>query len=563
MIRVNKTVTLTAFILFSGIFGNIFGYETEWNDPKFIEKKTPEEGAAAEKPNSKFKIDGKVWAGYDFLDRDAIGVPDAAGKDKAGFRIGRAYMNMQGEVTEGFAKGWDYRTTVDAGRASSIGDGCATSNCKKNDDYVVFLKFAYITMPIPLPFGKTGFRIGQQPTPTTEAQTGYNQTDIWAYRFLDTAGKAPWEDAGLSSSADVGVSFIHKNTYYGLQLMLGNGEGYHKANAEGLDISGKNVKLEDIATGKSAASYGYDLYGMLSFTPTGKNKDIIATIGFPFRVSAIGGADHTEYNRSTADFTDLNAPKYTFYKGEKKALQDVTYGAEANLELNKNDYKLTVGAGTALLIDKAGYGYKFDETMINGVYPGDYQKISSHYVLEENRVGYMNYGFMHGRIKKFGAFVRVIAGSSGSSLDGKVGSIASKKKWESRLINSDTKDGIIGNLSLQELHRLDNTNATFRTDTFGVTYFAHERFKISLGTRSTTGTDSYGKEFRQNRMEAIESSNPKYANAAQQVVDMKNPQYQQKWTSIGYTKNDQPDLNDFIGIKRVDREVFIRSEYSW
>ena len=569
-----KKLIITMVLIF-GFTGNIFGYETEWDDTKFKEKtdesqqgtesEKSEADKKAKKLNSVFKVDGNIWASYEFLDRSAIGTPDAPGQDKAGFKVGRARINFRGKVQDGFAKGIEYRITTETSRAFDQGDGCASSiACKEDNDYLLYVKDAYINIPLPVPAGKNSVRIGQQHTPTVENQGSYNQVNSsWAHRYLDSAGKAPWDEVGLSASRDIGLSFIHKNTYHSLHLMLGNGEGYHKPNAEGLNISNKSLKLEDIATGKSKGSYGYDLYGMVAVTPTGKNKDFIVNIAFPFRLHNVTGIDQSEYNKTSADITDITAPKYTHYRGNKRSLQDITYGVEGDVTIKKNDYGLSVGAGTAVKVDKASYAYKVDETVWSGVSPADLKTISSHYTTEEDRIGFMNYGFIHAKFQRYGVFARVITGSSGSKLDGKVSSRAENKSWVSKIINSDIKDGKVGNLTFQELYRLDNIHGAFQSTAYGVEYFVNERFKVAFGTRTVTGTDPYGKDFRQNKLEAVNSLDANYANVAEQVQDMSNPQYQQQWASLGYGAKDSPDLNDWIGKKQINREVFIRTEYEF
>ncbi|MDH5655997.1 MAG: OprO/OprP family phosphate-selective porin, partial [Spirochaetia bacterium] len=418
---------ITAVLVLSASSSNLYAYETEWEDPKFTEtKEKPEpseqtDETRSDQPpeekknlpedkalNSTFKVTGNIWSSYEFLDRSVNGVPDKAGSDKAGFKVGRARVNFRGKVNKGFAKGYAYRITVDTARAAALGDGCESpTGCKEHNDYLFYIKDAYTNIPLPISFGKNNLRIGQQHTPIVENQTQYNQVRSWGHRYLDSAGKAVWDETGLGASRDVGISLIHKNTYYSVHVMLANGEGYHKPNAEGLDISGNNVKLEDMAVGKSGASYGYDVYGMLVATPTGKNKDFIVNIGLPFRYHNIVGIDQSEYSRTTADFTDLNAPKYNYYRGDKRALQDITYGLEGEVVINRNDFSVTAGAGAAVKLDKAGYAFKFDDTVWFGVYPGDFQAISDHYAVEEDRYGYMNYVFLHTKFRKFGAFARL------------------------------------------------------------------------------------------------------------------------------------------------------------
>jgi hypothetical protein len=55
-----KIISITMFFLFTGIFNNIVGFETEWYDPKSDDKTTSED-AGEEESSSILQIEEKIF----------------------------------------------------------------------------------------------------------------------------------------------------------------------------------------------------------------------------------------------------------------------------------------------------------------------------------------------------------------------------------------------------------------------------------------------------------------------------------------------------------------------
>jgi hypothetical protein len=554
-LRKNGSSLISATALIALSFSGLAAYETEWKDPKF---------PTDEETNSVFKLEGQIYTGYDFLDHRPNGAPDAAGSDKAGFRVGRAYLSARGEVNRGESSGWDYNVTLDVGRANGIGDGCAslTAGCTKSDPYVAFLKYAVIGIPV---FGKNSrIYIGQQPIPVVNGKAGVDLTKYWGYRYLDNYGAQVHDEIGFTpGSTDLGVSYAFKSDYIGLHVMLGNGEGFKRANAEGLSISSTSVSLTNLAKGDATKSYGYDLYALLSFIPTGANKDLHFSVNFPVRSFGVAGGDRAEYERFNLDVSNPAAPVFNLYKGDRRTLRDLNYGVEGDVVLKIGDLSVSGGVGTAIKRDVRGSAIRIDETVINGVNPSDITTISSHYVTEEDAVGVANYVFGSVKLRGLGAFVRLIEGTLGSNtLETKLGAVT-RKRWLASALNTDALDGVMGNLTYNQMvNQIDQGRAAYRQIVYGVSYEPTGRLKIALGTGILTGTDSSGKQMRENTLENIKDSTGA-TTVASQVTDMTVPQYSALWSRLGYTTTDQPVLNDFIGNRSVLQDVFIRAEYSF
>ncbi len=561
--RINRFVSgsLLALLLLS--LNGLAAYETEWDDPKF---KDPDATDGALK-NSVFKMDGVIWAGYDFMDRSANGAPDTAGGDHTGFRVGRAYLNTRGKATNGPFKGWAYRVTTDVQRAEHLYNNCGSTGatvCSGNNDYIVFLKYAYIDIPLTRG-GKTHLRLGQQQTPPVSGQAGVSLTEIWGHRYLDTAGKQVWDELGLSGSTANGFGFIHKSEYYGLHLLVGNGEGYHHANAENITVN--STSLSDFSAGDTT-SYGYDIWGMLSFIPTGNNKALRWTINLPFRQRNFYGVDGSETETIQLTMTDasnniLLQPQYKIYHGDVRAKRDLYYGWDTDVEVKTGDFAFTVGGGSAIKLDRRGSAYVVDETLLNGgVSLADFQTLNTYFLRDEDRYGLANYVFFHFKYQMLGAFFRYTEGSSQSSLNGKLGTV-NGKPWLVRVLNQDVlndvdgQNGALGDMTLGELKAINPGKNRFRTVTYGGTWHANGRFRISLGVKETVGTDSNGDEFRENVLQRY------YDTTGTTTVASQLESSDTLKSIIGYQPTDTLDLNDFIGKRSINREVFIRGQYKF
>lgn len=312
--------------------------------PKDAPASPPEKRTAA--PNTTGagpELSGALWAGYEFLDHTANGNPDSAGptQDGAGFRLGRAYMNLKGKGAGALSK-WKYRLTMDLSSAARHGDGCgADSLCSENNGYLVFMKYAFFDVPLPLGIS---LRVGQQVMPSVDGgESGSNPNKLWGYRYLDLDGKMPWDEWKLSSSTDRGVGLFYSMKYIGAHVVLHNGEHYQRNNAE--RVAGKNDTLTELASG-SADSYGYDLSGRVSVRPFGDEGKHQLHLMLPFRFNAVAGVDDSELSRTSVDWTDPARPRWYRLQGDKRAWKDSSYGTEAAYEgLLPFGIKLGLGLG--------------------------------------------------------------------------------------------------------------------------------------------------------------------------------------------------------------------------
>ena len=367
--------------------------------------------------NYELKIDGLIYSGFEFLDRQGgkganeHGLDDAGpDKQKQGFRISRAYINVKGKVKDGNYEGWNFRVTTDLSPAGEQGDGCKSDGndtCDSGDnDYNVHIKYAYLS--IPLRFldyvlgASNSIRLGQQHSPLVDAKSGVSLQSFWGHRYL---AKTTADDVALSSSADRGLAFIYKGSIFGAHLLFGNGEGYHHNNAEGINITESTLGTGD------TPSYGYDLYGVFSLAPLGTEGDHVLAVSIPFRFKNFYGVTDEELVLDDARTGGTGA----LLQGDKKAKQDVIYGWELGYKGKTGRLFFTVGAGSYFL-------YDYRSNVLNA-------RTGSTVAENEDAKGFAHHGFIHLRWQWLGLVGRYIYGSAGDSpkLDGKVRAADSSK----------------------------------------------------------------------------------------------------------------------------------------
>lgn len=527
LINYSRTAAVIAPLVLG--LSSLSAYEEKWNDKKAGD---PVEKDGEKVPNSLFRVDGEIWGAYEMADKKPSGEIDTAN----GFRVGRSYVNIRGDVKEGEMKGWGYRITLDS----------ETGSQASNNASAVFLKYAYIQVPIAK---STFLRIGQQHVPTVDGQAGTSLQSIWGHRYLDDDGKAMWEELGVNSSTDLGVALIHQNKMFNVHLLLGNGESYKSSgNGNGLSPKGQ-TSLSTVANGDSK-SYGLDLYGMISLTPLAKDeKDKgLLTIAFPFRFQNVIGVQRREYDNVTA--FDPVAGTFTSISGQKKALQDYAYGTEVDLHFKTDSMKLTIGGGTVIKVDRRADAMLFNNTMaaLDLTNNSDLDTFfTTNYARAADSRGQANYMFAHATFGKFGLVARYSTGTGSNALtpNEKIG-VANGVGTAERMIIEDIKagSGIDGNLSASVVRNFDQGRSRFTKTLFGVTYSPNARFSATMGISHITGQAGSGDSYKANKLSGI---NTYTADTFAGVV------------APGAIVTD----NDLLGEKNYDRQTFIRMVYRY
>lgn len=541
---------MAGLVLAFPIVSGLQAYERDWQDstmdgPRDQQERRPD---GEEQSNSVFKITGKIWFGFDTTERvNGELAPAGPGSENTGFRMGRIYSNISGYVKDGPYRGFGFRVTPDISRADSLADGCGDDRiCRGSNDYIYRLKYAYTDLPIympgsPMESGSVTLRLGQQQIPMIEGQAGFSLQRYWDHRYLDNYGQDTWYELGLVPASDIGIGLLMPNDFWGLHVLLANGEGSGKTNAQGLgsilQINDPEEFLTELAYGEED-SYALDLYGMLSFRPTGKNQVFEFAINLPFRLHNVAGLFQDEVEASVVDFSDPADPVYLQYYGDTRAKRDSSYGIEVDSVFHAEGFSLGVGLGAVRKIDQAGMARREDFDLLTGVTTINYGNVSTYIANEEDRIGDARYGFLYLKFNRFGMFFRHTKGTLADDvLDGRL-DVVSRKGWFARYIEADQAAGG-GALSLDSLSLilLEVDKGQFTNQVFGFSWQFNPRFRAAIGINRITGTDSYGRTLRSG------SSDP--------------------FLDLFFSGTDPELVSSVTGSRRVDESFFIRTETSF
>jgi hypothetical protein len=512
-----KQINTTLLLIFLFLSSTIWGYETEWQD-KILGP-------------TNFKLHGYFWFGYENIDAQK-GTVDK--ETKQGFTMNRAYVRIDGKVTEGDFKGWLYHLTLE-GKPG------------KGDNENVFLKFVYFGIPLPYDLTLIG---GLQNTPTTTAGT-YSLEKLWAHRYLDEDGKAMWDQLSVTTTSDLGIGLEQTKDFYNFNLLIANGEGFRKSsNARTI----QNTTLADLAKG-SGDSYGYHLYGRFSLTPLGSKEDLPTRIfiHLPFVLRNFYGIQRTEYEY--IDNLNFTTGQFSFLKGDPKAKQDYAYGIEANLFLNMGDMKIGIGAGQIIDKDIRRPAFKIDENLLTttGITIANF---FNYYQPANDSIGIANYLFLWANYQKFGFVARYYINTDDATMAGSLKYREGLSVAE-QLIIKDASDNILGNLAPETAAQLirsgavDEGKSKMKTILLALEYYMNKRYKMAIGIRQSTTTNKDGSPYKITPFQATNIKNYTSDSFANFLS-----------TQAGFPSNVLTD-KDIVGTKRVDKQIFFRSQFTY
>ncbi len=562
----------------------LMAYETSWQDKKI----DGEEGI------STFKVDGTIFAGYEKTDEEANGVPDSGGVSgyiqgpKTGFTLSRAYVNFRGEAAQGVFKGWGFRITFDGGKL--LGDSGANPAAGTNNPHTPETKFAYVQMPL-YDGGSAGsgsLRIGMQNTPITDGASGSSLDAAWNHRYID---RTSLELANMGPSSDIGISFIHKAENAGIHLLLANGEGYRKNNAQNVPYlstaapvntaNGSAVRNNLItlsqgfsgtqasgggASAQAADSYGLDLYGDITFKPTGKTRDLMIDLHFPFRLQNFTGVRREEVNQLGMTFVSPASVNLIHYETSKRAKQKRTYGAELDVGTEQEDFKISGAVGGVVLIDQHATSYAFDQTGNTAVTTAPIVDTTKFINPDQDAHGRATYWYLQASYKGFGVFFRDVYGT-GNNASGQMTSLPSKS-YVQQLYEQTVQNSAGGTITPPNLFAQRGQNpainlglARFQARLAGIEYTPFPRFRIALGFQWVKSTDPNGERTRVNPFQGIAAAG-NAAGVVSSPAASAETSYNAQLASIAGAQN-AVTANDVSGQTRTNKQVFLRAAYDF
>lgn len=215
---------------------------------------TPAAGYVPPDDTPAIKVGATLFADYTVLQKPKIKDTDGNDVTSNAFNVGRAYINVTGNISHNIA----FRITPDITRASG------TADTSLNGSYTFRLKYAYAQFNLDdyLNRGRTGswVRLGMQQTPWVD----FMET-VYRYRFQGTI----FEDReGFLSSSDIGASFHYNlpGNYGDLHAGLYNGETYTRPevnNQKGFLVRGslRPLRMHPVFRGlRVTGFYDHDAY---------------------------------------------------------------------------------------------------------------------------------------------------------------------------------------------------------------------------------------------------------------------------------------------------------------
>jgi len=209
---------------------------------------------------SKLKFSGKHYLGFVHGKNENLTTGESSSYND--FETRRNYLQVKGYF---FDDPKSYmRITLDT---HQVKDNGTTSN---KGDWEVRLKYAYLYLNDILPF--TGVEFGQAHRPWID----YEEHHGWLYRSIAKTFVERGHDADFTNSADLGINFKTKTTYFSSELGIFNGEGYHglidnQDGDNGLSFEWR-LTANLLGTGEKHV-HKHDTYADISFYGQDNTKD--------------------------------------------------------------------------------------------------------------------------------------------------------------------------------------------------------------------------------------------------------------------------------------------------
>jgi hypothetical protein len=176
---------------------------------------TPAAGSIPPDDTPSVKVGGTIFTDYTYTDQPTTTDADGNRVHPSAFNVGRAYINVIGNLSHRVA----FRITPDITREGGTGSSLSGSLTFR-------LKYAYGQLNLDDWVGKgTWVRAGMQPTPYVDFFEG-----IYRYRFQ---GQILAEREGFITSSDLGLSGRYNlpGNYGDVHLGYYNGDGYSRVEA--------------------------------------------------------------------------------------------------------------------------------------------------------------------------------------------------------------------------------------------------------------------------------------------------------------------------------------------
>jgi hypothetical protein len=194
------------------------------------------------------EIGGVLSPSFGYRYRDSgSGISNTEPNDRTGFSLPWTLLTVEKKWTDSGIKAelWFELLRSNTFSNDTVGTVSPTGEPRKPDPYTLGIRRGNIQKSFEVGDWSHKFIFGIQEMPSTYTQW----SGAWDWRYID---RSPMESLGLfSAPADLGFSYLIKNTVWSAQVGVANGEGYRSL--------------------QNAESSGVDAFGRLSWEPGYEN----------------------------------------------------------------------------------------------------------------------------------------------------------------------------------------------------------------------------------------------------------------------------------------------------
>ena len=304
---------------------------------------TPAAGYTPPDDTPAIRVGATIFADYTVLQKPKISDVDGNDVTSNAFNIGRAYINVTGNLSHIIA----FRITPDIVRETGTGSGL-------NGSLTFRLKYAYAQFNLDDWMNRGSWvRLGMQQTPWVDFME-----NVWRYRFQGTI----FEDReGFLSSSDVGVAFRYNfpGNYGEVHTGIYNGDTYSRVEAndqKGFMIRGtfRPLRMHPILRGVRVTGF----MDKDAYVKDAERERTIAAVTFehPHLNAAFDYLWATDQTRAST--AEVDAKGFSLW-----ATPRFTHGWEAILRMDRLEPNTTLDSKKTRVIGGVAYWFPLQGTV--------------------------------------------------------------------------------------------------------------------------------------------------------------------------------------------------------
>jgi hypothetical protein len=278
---------------------------------------TPAQGYTPPDDTPSIRVGMTLWPLYTYQTDPKITDADGNSVNRNSFDVGRAYINVTGQISHLLA----FRITPDITRESGLLT-LAPGNTVPNDSLVFRIKYAYGQFNLDDWMTRGSWvRLGIQQTPWVDFEE-----NIYRYRFQGTvfAERVPLPTTMASSDAGVSFHYNIPQNYGDIHVGYYNGENYSRVelnDQKGLELRGTLRPLAAGAPGLRGLRVHFVYYDD-HYASSDERKRTMGNVTYEHQYLNAGFDYLTAKDRTLRTATDAKSDGYSFWATPRAPLQN-------------------------------------------------------------------------------------------------------------------------------------------------------------------------------------------------------------------------------------------------